>query len=278
MKVTTISLSNGSHVVDFLLADPTRSGRFLVKDITGLDADEIISRYYGTGVAGSGKYFDLSVVKRDISLRFQVNPNFREGESYSSLRDEIYKVVSASRLGLAKLEFSNEDGVIGSFDGFVTRIEAPQFDKTQEIIITFRAKNPMLQSPSVPIDLTPWTINLPVIVDNDSTAPHGFKFALKIVYARPKFKMTDAVGSYFEVQPSGGFLVNDILYFSSEAGDRYLYIQRGLTTIYLIDKVSFGSNWPLIFPGSNGYTLDAWAGPIDGQWLSMSHKKTYWGI
>jgi hypothetical protein len=242
----------------------------------GLDAEEIVARYYGSG--GSSKFYNLSLQKRTLVIRISLNPRFGQNETFSTLRDAIYKLVASSRTGLLDVKFKNDTTVVASISGFVTKLEAGLFNKEQEVQITIECTEPMLKAPTrTNIDITGLVPSLTQIDDTQSTAPHGFVFDLHFSAAKASLVIEDPDDSSwsFEVIPVGGFLTDDILHFSSELNNKELYITRGGNTIHLADVITPGSIWPILFPGTNKLALST-STNID--WDLIAHYLTYWGV
>lgn len=281
MKLTSVELhpNNSSYIGVLSFRDPGRANPYNVKAIIGLDADDIVSRFY----AGSGdlKFYNLSLEKRDIVIRIALNPRFNLNESYSGLRDELYKIISSSRTGLVEIQFKNDEEVVAVVYGFVKKFEAAHFNKEQEVQITLNCPDPILRAPTpvsvVLDDVDPALVNLEDLL---STAPHGFKFELHMIDNIPGGIEMSVFGDdtwSFEVTPDGGFLFDDVLYFSSEYNDKHLYIMRpGVTDpIHLADKIVVGSVWPIMFPGDNELVF---SNPTDVEFDSISYYPTYWGV
>jgi hypothetical protein len=279
MKLTSVELhpakSNEFALLSF--RDPTRENPFNVKEIVGLDADEIIPRYYGT--SGANKFYSLSLLKRDIVLKINLSPRFGQSETYSDLRDYLYKMIASSRTGKIQLQFKNDTEIVAAINGFVSKFETAHFDQDQEVQLTVNCDEPMLKA------LTPTVMSLvglnpaaTTIQDTKSNAPHGFQFDIKITANMASIKITDPrdpTAWSFELRPVGGFLTNDVLHFSSEYNNKYLYYTRGATTVYLADVIQLGSIWPYLFPGNNTF---AFTTPASLTWQKISYYPTYWGV
>lgn len=283
MKVTSIEFhpAKSPNVAVLSFRDPSRTNRYNAIGLTGLDADEIVPRQYG----GPGSFHNLALQKRDIVASIQLNPNFGLNETYDGLRDDLYRLISSSRTGAIQVQFKNGFEVVAAVSGFVTKFEAAHFEKQPGVKLTISCIDPMLRA------LNPEIIPLgnldpaaTTIVDPKSTAPHGFLFAMSFAAVKPSFKMRDPLDSSwsFEVTPAGGFLVNDVLHFSSEHNNKYLYIQRGANKIHLADVITMGSVWPILFPGSNAFVVDNVTTDANGvrsvSWALISHYPTYWGV
>lgn len=285
MRITSVELhpAGSGTVVALSFRDPNRSSSYNVRAITGLDADEITAKYYGGSGSGS-KFYNLALEGRQPVVRIQLNPNHAEDESYSSLRDDLYRMISSSRTGRISVHFKNGETVVAAISGFVSKLEATLFEKEPEVTMTINAEDPMLRAlEPVVIDVEDLDPDNTVITDALSTAQHGLKFALSFVAAKASVNFSDPDDDTwsFEVIPAGGFLIGDVLYFSSEQNDKYLYIQRGMDQIQVADKITAGSVWPILFPGVNTLKVDGVVvtlGVRNMDWAEISHRPAYWGV
>lgn len=277
MKLTSVELhpSGSSNVCELSFQDPRRVNPFNIRTITGLDADEIVARYYGGVGESAPKFYNLSLESRTIVVRIELNPSLKDGETYSDLRDELYRLIASSRTGVVQLRFKNGDDTIAAISGFVSKFEASHFAKNPEAQLSINCVDPILRA------LEPVVINASeldpaqtIIVDAESTAPHGFKFAIAFTDAVPLFSIGD-VDWDFEIAYPGGFLTGDVLHYSNEQDSKYLYLVRDFVTTHLADRITPNSVWPIIFPGEN--TLSC-GNPTRLDWISVSHYPAYWGV
>lgn len=281
MKITSVEMvpEGSSNICVMSFRDPRRENPYNVKQIVGLDADEITPRYYGiSGGSSASKLFNLVLEKRDVVALIELNPTFSTNQTYSDLRTALYKMIAASRTGKVWLHFKNEDESIAAVSGFVKKFEAGHFSKNPEVQITIECEDPMLRA-LVPIDVDVSELDPAdtTISDPLSTAPHGFVFELQFNAPRSSLYVGDTspIEWGFEVAPVGGFLTNDVLHLSSELNNKYLYIQRGLEKIHLGDVITSGSVWPILFPGDNNFVF---LSPSGLEWVAISHYPTYWGV
>ncbi len=87
MRVTSISmLSNDKEAISFDLRNVASQSPYMVKTIIGLDADELIPRFYGFSKNGTKKFYDFKLKPRDIVMRIVMNPRFNLDESTSYIR------------------------------------------------------------------------------------------------------------------------------------------------------------------------------------------------
>lgn len=279
MKLTSVELhpAGSSDFAVLSFRDPSRSNPYNVRVIEGLGAEEITPRYYG-GPGGSTKFHNLALGPRVVVVRIDLNPRFHLNETYSSLRDALYKHIASSRTGSLQIQFKNSVNVVAALTGFINKVEPDLFTKEQGVQLTINCSDSMLKA-LVPTELVvgPLDPALTVITDAFSTAPHGFTFELAFTGVRPSLIITDPGDPTwsFTVTPSGGFLVGDILHFSSEFNNKYLYIERGVSTIHLADVISSDSVWPILFPGENNLSL---SGAASLDWNAISYYPTYWGV
>lgn len=277
MKLTSVEIhpDGSSQVAVLSFRDPKAQNPYNVKGITGLDAEEIVPRAYGS--SGAVKFYNLALAKRTIVIRIGLNPDFSTG-TYSDLRDALYKMIASSRTGKVQIQFKNDTVAVAAVSGSVAKVEAPQFEKTQEVHITVNCDDPMLKAvdPTV-VPIAGLDPALTVITDDVSTAPHGLTFDVTYTAPTASIQITDPDDPtwVFEVIPGGGFLVGDVLHFSSEFNNKALHLIRGAATVYLADVISPGSVWPIIFPGVNNIAL---SNAANLGWTDISYYQTYWGV
>lgn len=293
MKLTNIDLySAGSLVTNFSFRDPALSDQYLVKGVTGLDAESIVPKLFGRSMFTKKPYYNMAMEPRNVVLRLTVNPDYSFSDSYGSLRDHIYRAIAASRSGQVELRFNGLNTAGGGVTfayvrGRVTKFEASHSTNQPEIQLTITCKDARLQS----VDLVEEdpdllsTIN-PIITDDLSTAPHGCQFEFV-----PTEVMTyiliegsesdDDTDWFFKVQPGTigglpGFRPSDIVTVVSEPGRYSVRLRRGSTLYSIADRIAVGSLWPTIYPGTNNWTIDT--GGADFDWNEFVYRNTYWGV
>ena len=282
MRLTSVQMlsPDSSEPITFNVRDANADDRYSVRTILGLDADEIISKYYGTGLVSGKKMYDMRLKPREVVVRIVLNPDVRIGETVGTVRDNLYKAISARRSGNVTLQFKSGATVIASLFGFITKFEVPYFTKLPEVQITvncddptFRAINPVVMEPEEMSALNPT-----FVPDSLSTAPHGFTFQVTMTGTLASFTIQDVPTTpdwTWVVTPSGGFLSGDQLFFSSEFSNKYCYMIRGATTTHLMDKISLNSIWPTIFPGQNSFHF---LNRASFDWNDLRFLAAYWGV
>ena len=281
MNLTDIELEAANiETIKLKLRSPTVEDKYLARNIAGLDADDLIPKFYSAGAYSKVKYYEFLMKPRDIVMRISLNPQFKLGQSYSDIRDGLYRAISSSRSGAITLKFNNGDVEVAKTSGFITKFETTHFNQTPEVQLTIRCDDPMLRSVNqVVYDVDDLSATNPVLVpDNASTAPHGF--TLKVIFkaASATFTIQDLATNpewKFKIIPASAFAINDELYFSSEVGNKYLYMNRGGTWTHLMDRIEPSSIWPMMFPGQNSFHIPELS---TINWGYISFYSAYWGV
>lgn len=280
MKITSVSfLADDEEAIRLDLRNVATVTPYAVRAIVGLDADEIIPKFYGFSTTGK-KFYDFSLKPRDLVFRIVLNPRYKIDENVSYLRDTLYRAISSTRTGLLEVQFHAGSSTEARTFGFITKFEVPHFNKTPEVQITIRCNDPMLRSLN-PILMTADdlpSVNPIVLADNLSTAPHGMSFAVTFTATTAEFTIQDKVSSpewKFQIIPQTSFLSGDQLYFSSEFKNKYLYRIRSGVTTHMMDAITTSSIWPIIFPGFNELYFNQIAS-ID--WIQIEYYRSYWGV
>jgi len=281
MKITSIELRPSSSAFAAVLSfrDPRAQNPYNVKGLTGLDADEITARFYSGSGSLSQRFYNLALQKREIAAKIGLNPQFTSNQTYSDLRDDLYRMIASSRTGLVEVVFKNGTEVVASISGFVSKLESDLMAQEPDVTITIQCVTTLLTAPDATVvdmdSIDPHAID---IQDLKSTAPHGLTFNVRFVNPQVSFIISDDAVSptwAFQVNPVGGFLADDILHVSSELNDKQLYLTRGGVRTYLADVLVPGSVWPLMFPNSNPFVM----GNVDNLVLvDAEYYATYWGV
>jgi len=299
VKLTSIEIrpdTPRASGIELSFRDPGSHNPFQIQSATGLDIDQVIPKSYRTtgqlSVPSRGTgFYDMSLLKRQIVMKIGLNPRFSESESFSDLRDALYRIVASTRTGKLNILFKNQVEVLAMVSGFVSKSENPLFEKAQSVQLTVQCDDPMLRAPEpiLLMGLPPTgpvehddvvimpTESIATIPDSRSTAPHGFAFNMRILNDIPDIIITDPEDNswFFEVVPDIGFLADDELHFSSEDNNKGLWVTRGPNTIQMVDSIVSGSDWPIMFPGQNAFKFDNYE---NLQMLQFWYYPTYWGV
>jgi len=279
MKLTSIEIhpagSSDVHILSF--QDPTRLNPYNVISIGGLDVDSIVPKQYGDG------NYDMTLVDRQPVMKVQLNPRFEDNETYSDLRDALYRAISSSRTGLIEFQFKNGEVIVATLSGWVVKMEASLSEPSPQVQLTIKSLDPMLVSPDVVnVDLTGMTSDDFQVQDDLSTAPHGFVLEAQVggvdIVGTIDLRCPDAFTKFSFSSVISGFVVGDVIHISSERNKKDLYIQRDEARIYIADGIQPGSVWPMIFPRENQFSFSYFGDPYQLTLLSLEHYPTYWGV
>ncbi len=284
MRLTNVLLQSPTleDPIRFSLNPGDQDARYKVRNIVGIDAEDIVAKFYGRGLNASEdvRFYNFTMKPRDIVIRVALNPKVHINETHSHIREDLYRSISATRSGKVKVLFMAAATTVAEIDGFITKFEASHFTQTPEVQITIKCNDPMFRGVN-PVILTDEELSStnPVFVpDSLSTSPHGCHICLEFTDASPTLTIQDEPSDpnwVFVVTPDGGFLAGDVLHLSSDYSNKFLYIERSSTIIQLMDKISPISFWPVIFPGQNTfYFLEI----DDFDWQEIIYYPSYWGV
>lgn len=297
MKITSIELSNTQDTITINLNNPGSTDPYLINQIVGLDADEIVSRFYSRGLAQpTNEYYglyDLVLPKREVTISVMMNPRYTLGDSYSKLRDMMYKMISGGRYGLLNLTFKDGLTSVAKLQGFVTKLETPQFSSVQELNITIICRDPILRGVTE-VSIAPSTLNaindIATINDPLSTCWHGIRYGVQFISETDTYRIWNVLeGWEFYIYYSYGFKVNDRLRISTEHNNKYVTLNyyptdpnygaivsaAGIPLTSIADKVEpLTTGWPLMFPGNTTFNFNA----ASYNWFSFYYTPAYWGV
>lgn len=282
MRITHIELlSNDAPVFKAALIRPKNTDKFYTKAVIGLDAQEIVSTFYGFGADGA-RYNSLRLPEREVVFRAVLNPNYALNESYSDLRDRIFKAIASNRTGEVKLSLYSGTTDKAYLNGVITKFEVPYSSKIPEVQLTILCEDPVIWSWGEielldddhisPLDSTKVVIN-----DTISTMPHGFTFECTYFYytGGTGFVLEDEGGNS-EFRLDYPFVNGDFLFFSSVENEKTVKITRSGVDIPIVDAITPTSQWPIIFPGRNEWT---WID--EGNWFlnrRATYRPAFWGV
>jgi hypothetical protein len=286
MRVTSVEMYSSvfEEAVTISLQNSEPNAQYQARTILGLDAEELIPKFYGRSLNGSDKFYDFTLKPRDIVMRIVLSPRFVLDETFADVRDHLYRIISANRTGLVALHFKSGATLVARIIGSIVKFEAVHFTNLPEVQLTVRCNDPMFRAinPVIFEDTELSTINPVRVPDSLSTAPHGFAMQLTFTADSDSFTIQDdpTIPEWkFKVIPHGGFNAGDVLYFSSEFSNKYIYYVRDTVTsapvVQLSDRVESGSIWPILFPGQNEfYFMDI----ASFDWNSVQYYAAYWGV
>lgn len=273
------------------LGNVDETHRYILEDATGLDPDQIAPVYVG-GSSESGsteQYYDMVAPPKTIGLRIKLNPDVLAYDTYSSLREHLYKRIFRSRTSLIEIRLMYGGSVVASIRGMTTRFEGAIFSSNPIVQLTFWCPYGLFTGPSY-IEYNKDDIKTGVanytVPDDISTAPHGFKMQIKANDDLDELLIqTHVDDTVYPFKISRAFNENDIIYFSSEPSDRYLYYRSDNgagTKHHIADKIDSNQLWPILFPEGTGFTVIGSTGIESlGDRATvefLKHRSHFWGV
>jgi hypothetical protein len=186
----------------------------------------------------------------------------------------LYKAISSYRTSLLDLGFFNGISEVAQISGFVTKFESALTSSTPEVQITINCPYPYFRSRTrVTANMSGVTASAPVITDNVSTAPHGFRMTLTFTGTAFSWQWRKADSDWL-FRISFFFTAGDVFNFSSEEDNKYVNVIRTGVTYNLASQIQLGSQWPVLFPGVN-----SWVSNVSvTTYTSVDYYTTNWGI
>jgi hypothetical protein len=283
MRVSAFDLiANEVNVLRVGLRNPSFSDKYLAKAIVGLDAAEVIPKFYGFGLVKGERFYDYAMNPREIAMRVELNPNYLLNETHSDLRDDLYRAISSSRTGLITIRLRDGASVAAEITGQIIKFEVPHFSKVPELQLTLKCEDPIFRAIS--------TVNMvqadflsasPLeVTDAISTCPHGLYMEF--------VALTDITGEFiiqnkatspdwiWSMNPTMDIEEDDIVRISSVFSDKFVTIERGGIVTPVANSVALGSMWPVIFPGQNQFFLNQ--DFTDISLTELSYRPAFWGV
>lgn len=283
MRLTEIEVIAGERtLIQANLQAPSNNDRHIIKAIYGLDADELIPKFYSFGLESQDPFYRLSLKPREIVMRLVLSPNWDLGEGYSDLRDELYKGISMNRSGEFEIQFKDGPTVVAKTTGHIRKFEVPHMNKDAELQITFECEDPFFHGVTthtyIPADFD--STGFFELNDHYTTAPHGVELWLDVINPIPSITIqdSDTLAEWrFQITPNGGFLAGDTVYINSYTKGRKVELNRGGDYTGLMNAVTSDSVWPIIFPGDNDfYSPEIAAG--DAFYAYVQFTSRFWGV
>lgn len=262
--------------LELALVDPKPTDSYIIKAVSGLDLTDITPRFYSMAENSDVKYYNMVPAgPRLVSFLISLNPQYHFGESPSSLRAVLHKMIAFSRRGEIEIRFVENGVAKASLFGLVTKFESSLFTSQNEVQLTISCEYPFLQA-TENTSFVPTVVASPQWENLLSTAPHGFQFSFTATASLPvPYTIQGVFGETF-----APFVINyallsgDTLYFSSEDRDKYLYRTRSSVDLNIADTITAASIWPIMLPGTTRIELPN----ANVTWNYIRYRPTYWGI
>ena len=283
MNITSVGLYSGENeIANFDFQDPNSDNPYLARSILGLDAPDIISKFYGFSTTNRDRLYDFSMDPKEVVIRVVLRPQKAIGETYSSLRDRLYRAISSYRGGEIDIRFNTGVAWFAYLRGIISKFEAPLFSKSPEVQLTINCEDPIIRgfnASHLTQDSSPSGLEPFVVVDALSTAPHGFQIEVTLTDDMSSFAIVDrlAIGpaADWEFRLVYPFETGDIINVNSQTGERAVTVKRGTDITPIADRIAPDSVWPILFPGTNYLTFSS---PSDMTLEYVEFTPEFWGV
>jgi hypothetical protein len=278
--MTSTSVSWPLSYCDLNLDSTSGENGYILKEAAGLDPPDFISVVEGFDKFGTPVMTDVSETK-ELVLKVGLNPGL--GQSYSTLRDDLYKFISRT----VYVKLMNDSMVIAQIIGHIKHFDAVHFSNQPEIEMTIECQDGEFSAPSsIDIPLTTLNTLTPIINYEDGTAPTGLdlQFTYTAVgvgtgftifnHSRVWYIGADQVFNEFKL--TYPFNTGDIITISTQPKKKRITLLRGATTYDLAGYINGGAVWPRLYPGVNSFEwsfASTWM-----HWDKASYIPKYWGV
>lgn len=264
--------------VDLHLDSSAGANGYILKDSTGLGPPTLVSIVEGFDVNGV-PILNNQADNRVIVLKIGLNPQL--GQSYGSLRDYWYKLISRGIV----LKLMCDSTVIAQTIGSIAMVDPVHFSNKPEIQITIDCKEPEFVAPfPVEVPLSTLDTATPIINYSEGSAPTGLDIVLEVTANHSNFSISNHTRFMHagDEDPTNtfvvtyNFLVGDFIALSTHPRHRRLILTRGPTQYDLAGFISSGAVWPRLESGPNA--LNWTFGSAWMNFSSVSYLPRYWGV
>ncbi len=268
MRFTRIRL-NGLTPVDLPIVGATPADTYICKNVDGLGPPEIDVALARTLNAGS-VYQGRQSQSRQIVALVGLNPDYTAGVVPADLRVSLYGLLSPGFLDSILVQIINEEEVLASTTGYVSKMEINPFSKDPEVQVTINCEDLYFKAADE-IFLTPDSKSNPEI-ENLGTAPAGFHMEVTFTADTSGWTLSDASGN--EMYFNYAFLSGDKLIFDTRPGLRGIWLVRAGITTNIIYTLAPGSIWYMLHGGVNAFLTSS----SSFDWGDVYYLPQFWGI
>lgn len=279
MNVTSVDITAGNRVfASFSFRDPGATQPYVIRNIGGLDVDNIVPTFYTYNADGI-PYYRMAVHNREVVIFCALNPDYDKGLGPANLRQDLQRAISYTRNGEVKVCLNEHDSCVAVFDGHITKFESALFTEEPGVQMTLKCRDGDILSPEYThldtVDLgEDFTIN-----DMYSTKPHGVVMTIKPDATADQLVIVCDEGQFEILTNATDFAANDNVVIGSER-NLLAYIDRAGTIHQLAAEIVSGSVWPTIFPTANNFSVKLYnnGSPVTYEWVECKYKHSYWGL
>lgn len=257
-------------VVDLNLDSSAGENGYILKDVKGLDPPNLSSVVEGFDIFGNPVMGSVPN-KRQLVFKIGLTPGL--GQSYGSLRDELYKFINRVVL----VDLMNDTQIIAQSAGYIQVVEAVHFSNQPDIQMTVECEDGEFVGPmSINIPILDVTTLEPVLNYENGTAPIGFELQFTVTDDNVGFVISSPLNNYIEFGSTYLFLTGDVVTISTQSRNKRITVFRDPDTYDIAGYVNAGAVWPKLYPGVNAFTWTFDSSWMD--WISASYVPRYWGV
>jgi hypothetical protein len=268
MRLTKLRL-NGLAVVDLPIIGATPQDVYILKGVDGLGPPEIEVRIGDTLNAG-GVYQGRRAQNRQIVALIGLNPDYSAGQVPADLRTSLYGMLSPSADDAITVQIVDDEDVVASTTGYVSKIEINPFSDKPEVQMTIDCDKQYFEAPGQ-LFLSPDSKPSPVI-DNVGTAPTGLHMELQFTADVTNWTITHISGRKMEINYA--FLTGDLLEIDTRPGQRGIWVTRVGVRTNIIWALSSDSIWHMLHGGANNFATSS----SSFDWGDVYYLPQFWGI
>lgn len=283
MDYTHIRLT-GLNSIDLAIQDAEHDDAFIIKGMDGFGSEIGVS--IAKGLEGEGTFQNKVPSPKQLVTRIGLNPYWNAvGGTPSDLRELLYGMLTGGYTGdkiaviLLNIDpVSLAETEVCRIYGYVSKFETVPFSKDPQVQITIECLSPYFElNTYVWPDLETLSTTTPTI-ENVGSGPTGF-------YAKLTFSGLPASLPWFEIQSQGGlkkmrfdppanFANGHSIEFSTNAGNRFIWLWQGTDYINGLPWLTTDSEWLQFYGGTNILTTSS----NHFTWDEFQYKPKWWGV
>jgi hypothetical protein len=293
MKFTYVALTFGpydSFVIP--LKQYARKESIVVKGIDGLDPPPVTVTV-SKSINDDSTIQGINAEDRELTILFGLQPNYKDGETYASLRARLYGLLTPKFNYPVGFQLLDADkNVVATAEGSLKSLSAGIFSQVTDVQIVMTCNSPYLDAPRFYLpDPALQSLN-PLIFENPGNAPCGFNLQFTLGDIAPHNELTISKASFGEIlsfNPAFTFKKDDVINIRTETNKKTATCRsRGkaakgdyanYTTKNLLAAKSTASTWFGLHAGTNNLLV-----AVDGIYIDkfvvdyLAWTPRYWGI
>jgi phage-related protein len=264
--------SENPFVLEIRDAKPTDS--IIVEKIEGLGPPDV-DLFMGDYARDGGSYSGRRVPPRNVTFTLRINPNYKENESVSGLRDMLYKAFMDPFTDADSLPFILHDDELPDrfIEAHTEKFDTDIFSGETLATIAMRCPNPYI------LDVE-WTSlaasgsSLPFQYDGNAGA--GIQLEVEFTTSSSITTIELNGKKLFLNYP---FLTDDVLFIDTRRGYRKIQVTRGSETTDILYALDPDSVWLELHSLANLIKLyGEVTTDIPGNFTDVTFRTAYWGI